>query len=211
MPDKSPILIGLVSGIAGGKSTVARMLGELGAHVIDADKQAHQQLAHPEVVRQLVARWGSDVVDTLGQPDRAAIAARIFGPDEYAKQEREWIESILHPRVRRRMDEIIAAESSSGQRVFVVDVPLLVEVGWHELCDHVVWIETPLAMREQNAAARGWAASELAQREAAQLDCGKKQAAASRTIRNDGSLDDLRNQVREFWQDSIDPREPSCT
>lgn len=209
MPDKSPILIGLVSGIAGGKSTVARMLGELGAHVIDADKLAHQQLAHPEVVSQLVARWGTDVVDSQGQPDRAAIATRIFGPDEYAKQEREWIESILHPRVRRRMDEIIAAESCTGQRVFVVDVPLLVEVGWHEQCDEVVWIDTPEKIREQNATARGWSLGELAQREAAQLECGKKQAAATHTIKNHGSLDDLRCSVKEFWQDCVVDREPS--
>ncbi len=198
-----PILIGVMAGIAGGKSTVAQMLGDRGAQVIDADRIAHEQLNQPEVTAQLQTRWGRGVVDDEGRVVRRGVAERVFALGGEA--ERKWLESILHPLVRLEMNRRIDMESLAGQRVFVIDVPLLLEVGWHERCPFNLFIDTPVEIRHEVAAKRGWTALELTRREQAQASLADKRAAATHVIVNDGSLDDLRSEVAKFWRAEIEP------
>ncbi len=198
-----PILIGVMSGIAGGKSTVARMMKGLGASMIEADQIAHDVLEQPEVVDLIVARWGRGVLNEEGRINRRAIADVVFAPDGEA--ERRWLETIIHPRVRERMNEIIELDAMAGQRVFVIDVPLLLEVGWHERCQFNVLIDTPDEIRREMAAKRGWSGQELMRREQAQASLPDKRRAATHVIVNDGSLADLRSKVAEFWRAEITP------
>ena len=191
--------IGLIGGIASGKSAVAAALRDLGAVVLDADAAVRQQFSDPEVCRLLAERWGADVLDDTGQPRRGAIAARIFAPSEEGAAERQWIESVLHPRVRREFEAELARQRELGCQAAVVDAPLLLEAGWAPLCDQLIWVECPEATRRARAAARGWPEGEFERREAAQMPIKQKQAFATWTVDSGGSLADLAAQVAAFW------------
>src|SRR5262252_5439658 len=115
-------MVGLTGGIGAGKSAVARRLGELGAVVIDADAIAREVVsAGTDGFAEVVARFGDVVLTEDGELDRPALGAIVFGDDE----QRRALERIIHPRVRARSAELIAAASADA--VVVNDVPLLVE------------------------------------------------------------------------------------
>ena len=154
------IVIGLVGRIGAGKSTVARRFAEHGAAVIDADRLAHEALADPAVVAEVVARFGAAVRDAAGRIDRAALARLVFGPTPAHDAALADLESIVHPRVRRRIEAALAAGSA---RVVVLDVPLLVQAGWADLV--VVGCEE--SVRRGRLAARGWSPEQIAARDRA--------------------------------------------
>src|SRR3990170_2873333 len=121
---RSKPVIGLTGGIGAGKSEAARILGELGAGVIDADRLAHEELAAPEVRQSLVAWWGPGVLNGSGQLDRRLIGRIVFADPA----QRRRLEELLHPRVRRRSLELVEQmDRDPGWRAMVIDAPLLVE------------------------------------------------------------------------------------
>lgn len=170
--DSKMIVIGLIGKIGSGKSTVARRFATHGAHVIDADRIAHEVLTEDDVVRQVADRFGDDVVDATGRIRRAAVADRVFGPTPTHTAAREWLEGVVHPRVRRRiaaeLESLRAGEAERGGRtVVVLDVPLLVTSGWADRCDHLVTVTCPEDIREQRLEARGWSPGQREARDAA--------------------------------------------
>ena len=192
--------IGLVGGVASGKSLVAELLGELGAGVLDADRAGHEVLAHdPAVRRALVDRWGPSILGPDGQIDRAAVAACIFAADDRAPAERRFLESLLHPRIRALVEEKARQFAAQGHSAVVLDAPLLLEAGWGPLCDLIVMVDADATTRLARAASRGWSAEEFARREAAQWPVEKKRAAAHVTLANDGDVAALRSAVRALW------------
>lgn len=166
------LIVGLIGRIGAGKSTVARLLAERGADVIDADRIAHEELETADVRAAIAARFGAGVVTSAGRLDRAAVAAAVFGPTSTHAAALRDLEAIVHPRVRRRMEaeiERLRAESrpAEGRRVVVLDVPLLVRSGWAERCDRLLVVECDEAERRRRLAARGWSPDQQAAREAA--------------------------------------------
>ena len=167
------IVVGRVGKIAAGKSTVARRLAEHGAHVLDADAVAHGVLEEPEAKRAVVARFGSDVLDADGRVRRAVLADRVFGATPSHAAALDDLEAIVHPLVRRRIDDAIdrlrrAGEAAGGLRtVVVLDVPLLVQAGWAGMCDRLVLVECDEAERARRMALRSWSPAEREAREAA--------------------------------------------
>jgi dephospho-CoA kinase len=166
------IVVGLVGRIGAGKSTVARRFAEHGAEVIDADALAHAVLAEPDVVREVVARFGADVVDDAGRVRRGALAAAVFGDGPEQMAALRALEAIVHPRVRRRiraaLDAVAAAPTSKGRpHVVVLDVPLLVQAGWDDLCDRLVVVQCDEAVRRARLVARGWSDAQIAARDRA--------------------------------------------
>jgi len=194
---QTPRVFGLLGGIASGKSAVARLLaGELGL-VIAADDLAHQALASPEVVEQVAATFGPDALGPDGLPDRAILAERIFS----APLLRERLESWIHPLVRDRILELLQEAAEAGRPRVALDVPLLLENddthGLVSRCDHLIFVDAPLATREARAqASRGWSRGEVSRREAAQLPLEEKRRRADYTVANEGSLDELEGEVR---------------
>lgn len=158
------IVIGLVGRIGAGKSTVARRFAEHGAAVIDADRLAHEALADPAVVAEVVARFGAAVRDAAGRIDRAALARLVFGPTPAHDAALADLESIVHPRVRRRIEAALAPGSA---RVVVLDVPLLVQAGWADLCTDLVVVGCEESVRRGRLAARGWSPEQIAARDRA--------------------------------------------
>lgn len=179
------IVLGLTGGIASGKSFVAGLLAERGAVVLDADRHAHAVLAEPTVVAQLVERWGAVVLEDEGTVRRSEIARRVFGEGEAATAERRFLESLVHPRVRERLSAELAKAATAGSPAAVLDIPLLLEAGWADQCDAVLYIDTTEETRQKRAAERGWDAQELARREAAQTPLAEKREGADAVIRGD--------------------------
>lgn len=155
------IVIGLVGRIGAGKSTVAALFAARGGVVVDADRLAHEALAEPAVVAAVVGRFGSDVLDEAGAVRRATLAERVFGGGAEHDRNRQALEAIIHPRVRSRIETLLAeqraAERLDGRRrVVVLDVPLLVQAGLVAVCDRIVIVECDEAVRRARLTARGW-------------------------------------------------------
>ncbi len=197
------IIVGLVGRIAAGKSTVARALAALGAEVIDADRIAHDVLGEAEVVRAIAGRFGNGVIDAEGRVRRPVLAEGVFGPTEAHDQALADLEAIVHPRVRRRMEKLlesIAASPNAAGKVVVLDVPLLMQVGWDTRCDRLVLIECEEAERQRRLDGRGWPPVQRAARERA-WERGYKPPPAEKTCRMDatGNPAYTSAQVGRFW------------
>jgi dephospho-CoA kinase len=175
--------VGLTGGLGAGKSEALRVLGELGAATLSTDAVVHELLAGDDLKDALVARLGPEVAPG-GRLDRAKIAERVFGDDEA----RAWLEGLLWPRVGER---VAAWRADVGDdRVAVVEVPLLFESGMGAVFDSTIAVIADEEIRERRAAARGHTA--VAERAGRQLSQQEKADRADFTVRNDGSLDELK-------------------
>lgn len=206
------LVIGLTGPIAGGKSLVASMLSELGAQVLDADRISHDVLGSDEIVKQVVANWGLDVLDDKGQLDRKKLAEEVFADVEEVRR----LESIVHPEVCRRIISAIETErarseqdgppaggrSVDPQRRIVIDAPLLFEAGLDQQCDCIVFVDAPEEVRVQRALkTRDWDRKELHKRERHQKSSSSKCNRADIVITNNDSTSELQKQVEKLWSD----------
>lgn len=164
--------IGLVGRIGAGKSTVARLLGDRGAVVVDADRIAHEMLERPEVVQAIAEGYGAGVLAADGSVDRRRLAAKVFGPTDAHAAALAALEAIIHPLVNERIEEVLgairSAEKADGlPRLVVLDIPLLETAGWAGRCDHVLRVVCDEAIRRERLASRGWSEDELESRDKA--------------------------------------------
>jgi dephospho-CoA kinase len=194
------IVVGLVGGVASGKSEVSRQLHAHGAHLVHADAMGHAVLREPDVREALVAHFGISILSAdSNEIDRSQLAKRVFGDDPAIVLERRYLESIVHPRIRQRIaDALDAARRAPEVWLIVLDVPLLIESGWIESCQRVVMIEADEAIRISRAIERGWTETAFRERERSQTSLAAKRAAATDIIDNSGSLESLRQQVVEL-------------
>lgn len=212
MKHASTLTIGLVGGIASGKSHVGKLLAERGAVVLAADEVAHGVLAEAEVREALVSRLGPQILTSTGDIDRGAVARLVFGDSDAATENRRYLEQMVHPRTRKRLEAIRELHRAQGASVFVIDAPLLLEAGWGEACDRILFVDAPLERRRHFARERGWEAGEIDRREQAQMPLAEKRARADWVIDNSGPLAALELQVNEFWRQVVDlPTENGAT
>lgn len=194
-------MFGLAGGVGSGKSTAAAVLGELGCAVIDGDAIGQELLDDPNVARQLRRRWGDRIFGPDGAVDRQALAAIVFQDhDELGR-----LNAILHPPIRRRMAERIAAlASDAGAGAAVLDAAVLFEAGWDELCTHLVFIDAPGRDRRRRVAAqRGWDRRTWARREKSQISLDKKRRRCDYIINNSSSVPCLRERIRELFRNIV--------
>ena len=186
--------VGLTGGLGSGKSTVAALLGEHGAVIIDADVVAREVVrAGTPGFAAVVARFGPDVVGPDGELDRAALARIVFA-DGAALDE---LNAIVHPLVGSRSAELAAAVPPGA--VVVHDIPLLAENGLADRFDTVVVVEADREIRLARLAERGLTRAEAEARMAAQATDEQRRAIADEIVRNDGDLDSLARQVDRLW------------
>jgi dephospho-CoA kinase len=196
--------IGIVGGVASGKSLVSQMLVELGAPVLDADRAGHAVLAEDAEVREaLRQRWGDAILTPAGEVDRVAVATHVFADDKTGDAERKFLEALLHPRIRTRLNHLRDEFAAEGKPAVVLDAPLLLEAGWGPLCDFVLFVEMPIETRLELAKSRGWSDAEFARREAAQWSIAEKRRHATQILPNTGTQAELRKAVRNFWTENI--------
>jgi dephospho-CoA kinase len=189
------LLVGLTGGIGSGKSTVARMLEERGAVILDADAFARDAVrAGSEGFGQVVERFGKEIVGPDGELDRPKLASIVFSDPEALGD----LESIVHPPVRRMTADAIQANLDL-ERVVVLVNPLLIEMGTHRDCDVVVVVSVSPLAQVARSVARGMQEDDVRARIAAQLPLEERARQADVLIDNEGSLDELAAQVEQLW------------
>jgi len=191
-------LLGLTGGIGSGKSTVARMLRELGAVIIDADQLARQAVARNSPgLQAVVERFGPDLLTADGDLDRPQLGALVFKDP----QARRALEAIVHPRVAQLAQEGIAAAAASEAPLVVYDVPLLYENGLDAGLETIAVVNVSPATQRQRVAGRdNLLQQQIEDRIAAQMPLAEKVARAHYVIDNDGPLEATRAQVQALFE-----------
>ena len=195
------IKVGLTGGVGSGKSQAAQLLADRGAVVVDADRLAREVVAPGTPgLRRVIEVFGDDVLDTDGALDRPAMAALVFGD----AQARARLEAIVHPLVGARAAELMAAADDDA--VVVYDVPLLVERANAAGYDLVVVVDASDDVRiDRLVRLRGWTEADARARMSAQAGREDRLAVADVVLANDGTLEDLTEQVDALWQSLTPP------
>ena len=196
-------VIGLMGGVASGKSLVAEQLAALGAGVLDADRAGHEALALPEIEAAARQRWSAAAFAADGRIDRARLARIVFAAPPDGPREREYLEQLTHPEIGRLLRQQAEALAAAGTGVAVLDAPLLLEAGWDKLCDRLVFVDAPRQARLARALKRGWTEEDFAARERAQESLDSKRKRADAVIDNSGSPQYTQAQVERFWHSLI--------
>ena len=191
--------IGLTGGIGSGKSTVAKMLVECGAVLIDADAISRQLMEPGQtVLAETVRAFGEGILTPTGELDRAALASLVFA-DESARAR---LNAIVHPAVRAeatRQREVAVQKLGEGA-VIVEDIPLLAETGQAADFDAVIVVEAQHGERLRRLVeVRGMSEADARARIAAQASDEQRRAIATWVIDNSGSLERTAAQVREVF------------
>ncbi len=189
-------VVGLLGGIASGKSTVAQMFKEHGAAIVDADELAHEALEQPDVQEQIKTQFGEEYVSN-GSVNRSLLASAVFSDVDNIKK----LNALVHPYVLNRIEQRIETfRNEHESSVLVLDVPLLVETDLHSVCDTLLFTDAPLETRIERANEnRDWSADELRRREAAQEELSLKRDMADFTIDTSESLKKMRNRVSSLY------------
>jgi len=198
---KKPI-IGILGGLGSGKSTVAAEFAKLGCAVIDADKIAHELLDRKTIKKAIVASFGQAVLDKEGKIDRKALADIVFADADKLST----LNRIIHPSVLRRAEQLIKRIKGQNRvKAIVLDMPLLVEVGWAERCDRLVFVDCKRKLRVERAKKLGFSGKNQHKiRENFQISLDKKVNTADNIINNNSGFSALARQVAEVFSYIMD-------
>ena len=193
-----PRNFGLTGGIASGKSTVARILEELGAQVIDADRVGHELLRRPHPVhQQVVARFGQGILGPDGEIDRKLLGAMVFADPQRLRE----LSAIVHPSLIARVDEL-AAELRAGRpgAVIVVDAAVIYEAGVADRFAKILvaWCR-PEQQIERLMAKTGLSREDAVRRVASQIPSEEKRRRADYVIDCSGTLAETRTQAEALY------------
>ncbi len=193
-------VIAVTGGIGVGKSTVSNQLSELGAYVIDVDRLGHQVLDKGMLEhRQVIEEFGKEILKEDEQIDRVKLGAVVFSDPERLSQ----LESIAHPGINRLLFERL---SEIENPVTVLDMAVLVEkplaqVEGNPLYQRVIVVESDMEHREARLRERGLTKSEIHSRIASQATDEQRREVADLIISNNGTIDELKYQVEEVWEE----------
>jgi len=189
------LVLGVLGGVASGKSAAARFLAGEGGWTVSADRIVHELLSGEEAAEVFSGLFGSSVLAPDGSLDRAALAELAFDPDS-GEGARKALEDWTHPRVRARILARIEEARSAGVPRVVLDVPLLLETdaksGLARLCHVLVFVAVPDELRDRRGQEqRSWPPGEVARREDAQLPLDEKKERADYVLSNESTLEEL--------------------
>ena len=201
--------VGLTGGIASGKSVVGEMFVALGAHLVQADRIAHElMLPGQSVYYEVVAHFGREILNYDGSVNRSKLAEAAFGKTAPSTSSRiEELNRIVHPAVIRRQEQWMEETGREHPHaIAIVEAALIIEAGAAKRFDRLIVVTCSDEQRIARFAARqklsiDEARKEVARRMAAQLPETEKIKAADHVIDNSGSLDQTREQVREVWEE----------
>jgi len=191
-------VVGILGGVASGKSTVARLLEAQGGTVIDADRIGHEVLNLPHVKRQLRDAFGDGIFAPDGTINRSALGKEAFADARKLAA----LNRITHPPLIARIRQEIADIRQKNEAPMVIlDAALLMETGLHEeLCDALVFVDTPGEVRAERARrSRGWSRQEFRRRENAQIEPDAKKKRADFVVDNSRDNKELEQAVRDVW------------
>ena len=193
------LVIGLTGGIGSGKSTVAGLLADCGAVVLDVDAVGREVIAPGGLAEaDVLAEFGVGVADAAGRVDRATLGRAVFGQPEALAR----LTAISHPAINTELAARLAALPVAS--LVVLDMAILVESNLGKLPDgngytKVVVVEAPTELRVDRAVARGMSADDVRARIAAQASDAQRRAVADVVLTNDGDRDRLAQRVGELW------------
>jgi dephospho-CoA kinase len=198
-------VIGILGGIGSGKSTIAAEFAKLGCKVIDADRIAHELLEEPPVREKVVSLFGQAVLDSLGKIDRRKLAEVVFADDHMLAS----LNRIIHPLVLQRTQGLIEQCKSQNQvKAIVLDMPLLVEVGWHKRCDKLIFVNCEQKLRLERAKKMGFDKKQIKIRENFQISLDNKaslaESLADNTIENNSDFSAIAKQVTGIFSYIVD-------
>ena len=178
------LVVGVAGGIGSGKSALARAFEGLGFEILDADAEAKAALDRPEVRHELVGWWGERILDEHRRVDRRSVAQIVF--EDGASRER--LESLVHPIVIGRCEDVARRATRAGRAGVVIDAPLLFEAGLEGMCDAVVFVAADDDIRAARVSkARGWDAEEIGRREAVQMALEEKRGRSRFVVENNST------------------------
>jgi dephospho-CoA kinase len=191
-------LVGLTGGIGSGKSTVAQMLGALGASIIDADAVGHD-VYRPgtDGFAQVVAAFGPGIVGADGAIDRRALGARVFADPAALARLNAVVHPLISDEIRRRVAHALEADAT---RPVIVEAAIMLEAGWRFFERTWVVVVSRETAIERVMASRGLSREEVERRLDAQMSNDERRRLADRVIENDGDLAALRAQVADAWE-----------
>ncbi|WP_404363783.1 dephospho-CoA kinase [Marinobacter sp.] len=192
-----PAIVGLTGGIGSGKSTVARLFGELGVHWVDADDVA-REVVEPgtPALERIAEHFGASILDDDGALDRAALRSIVFeNPGE-----REWLEKLLHPVIRSELTRQLKPEGYALPYVLLVS-PLLLETDQQQLAERVVVVDVPVEVQIERAMGRDANSREQIERIiAAQMPREERLSRADDIIDNDRPIGEISHQVQSLHE-----------
>lgn len=213
-------VIGLVGGVGSGKSSVARAAADVrsSSHslpslvsrsvlvIVSGDVAGHEVLRQADVCRQIRDRFGDSVFDDRGEVNRSALGRLVFGSAN--QQALRSLEAIVHPMIRRQLEqEIEDARNRPEVKAILLDAAILLESGWRDVCDAVVFVDTPEQERLKRVSeGRGWSAEQFHRREASQWPLERKRAAADGVVRNDGDLEVAGRELLQWIDRLVEPQ-----
>lgn len=191
-------IIGILGGVCSGKSTVAAEFVKLGCKVIDADKITHELLTEETIKEKIVAAFGRAILDSKGQIDRRRLGEIVFADADKLSI----INGIIHPLVMQRAEELIELYNRQNQvKAIVLDLPLLVEIGWAKRCNRLIFVDCERKIREKRAKKLGFDKNQLKNRENFQISLDNKIDIADNTIENNSDFSALVRQVADIFSD----------
>jgi len=196
------LIIGILGGVGSGKSTVAAEFAKLGCKVIDADKIAHVLLDKKTVQDKIAVLFGKNILDSSGKIDRKKLADIVFADADKLSS----LNKIVHPFVLGRAEELIKRYNRQNQvKAIVLDMPLLVEVGWAKRCDKLIFVDCERQLRIDRAKKLGiFGENQLKIRENFQISLDNKANIADNMIDNNPDLSGLAKQVADIFSYIVD-------
>lgn len=194
-------VVGLVGGVGSGKSSIANhFCSHRSIVVIAGDAAGHRVLEEVQIKDRIRQIFGDLVFDDRGEIDRSRLGSRVFGESPQQQQSRKELEKLVHPRIKELLsDQIDHVQQTGTVEAIFLDAAVLFEAGWNDLCDLVVFVDTPLSTRRQRVAeSRGWDEEILCKRESSQWSLERKRQHADWTIDNSNSLDDAARQLEQI-------------
>ena len=202
-PKKKPI-IGILGGVCSGKSTVAAEFAKLGCSVIDADKIAHELLDKKNIKGKIIATFGQGILDSTGKVNRKKLADIVFDDSDKLSL----LNKMLHRLVLKRVEELIKQYNRQNQvRAIVLDMPLLVEVGWDKRCDKLIFVDCDWQLRVDRVKKMGFFdENQIKIRENFQISLDRKVGLVDNTIDNNSDFSALAKQVADIFSYIVDDK-----
>ena len=190
-------IIGIVGGICSGKSTVANEFAKLGCKVIDADKIAHELLQNKDVKEEIVNLFGQNILNSTGKIEHQKLADVVFADTEKLSS----LNKIIHPLILKGAEELIKQYNSQiSVKAIVLDMPLLIEVGWAKRCDRLIFIDCEQKKRIDRAKKMGiFNENQIKIRENFQISLDNKANIADNVVDNNSDFSTMVRQVADIF------------
>ena len=194
------LVIGILGGIASGKSTVAAEFAKLGCKIIDADRIAHEALCREDVRQKVTDLFGEGILDSSGKINRKELANLVFADADKLSS----LSKIIHPLVLKRAEELIEQYRRQKQvKAIVLDIPLLLEVSWAKRCDKLIFVQCKRSLRLRRAKKMDFDENQIKIREKFQISLDNKADIADNVVDNNSNLSTLVRQVADIFSNMV--------